>query len=220
DVEAALVAIGARSGNACAQGLLPLAHSEDSTLRIIALHALASTGGNEALGALTAAVEDKDESVRDEAVRTLSNWPNTWPEDEAITAPLLNVAKSPQKASYQVLASRGYLQFLEGDKKLKADAKIAKVQEVLPVLTRTEEKQLAITVIKTAPSPEALTLLVGLAGETGVTDDACSAIVDIARKSASGIPKEDRQKALLTVADKSSSDDVKRKAEEALKRIQ
>lgn len=219
EVGAALMAISARSGNDCAQGLLPLAHSDDSALRIIALHALASAGGSDALGALTAAVEDKDESVRDEAVRTLANWPNTWPEDETITAPLLSVAKAAQKPSYQVLASRGYLQFLEGDKKLKAQAKVAKVQEVLPLLTRMEEKQMAITVVKTAPSPEALNLLVGLAGEAAVADVACSAILEVARKSASGT-KEDRQKALVTVTDKSTSDDVKRKAEEALKRIQ
>jgi HEAT repeat protein len=220
DVEAALMAITARAGTGCAQGLLPLAQSDNPRLRIVALHALASAGGSDALKTLTAAVEDKAESVRDEAVRTLSNWPNTWPEDEAITAPLLSVAKSAQKPSYQVLASRGYLQFLEGDKKLKADEKVSKVKEILPLLTRPEEKQLAIAVIKTAPSPDALDVLVSFAGETALADDACSAIVDIARKNSSGIPKQDRQKALLTVADKSTSDDVKRKAEDALKRIE
>jgi HEAT repeat protein len=219
DVEAALLAISARTGTGCAHGLLPLAHNDNSSLRIVALHALASAGGSEALAALTAAVEDKDEAVRDEAVRTLSNWPNTWPEDEAITAPLLAVAKTPQKPSYQVLACRGYLQFLEGDKQLKADEKMGKLREVLPLLTRPEEKQLAIAVIKTAPSPDGLNLLVNFAGETPVADEACSAIVDVARKSAPGLSKEDRQKALLTVAEKSTNDEVKHKAQEALSRI-
>jgi HEAT repeat protein len=219
DVEAALMAISARTGTGCARGLLPLAHNDNSALRIVALHALASTGGSEALTALTAAVQDKDEAVRDEAVRTLSNWPNTWPEDEAITAPLLTVAKSPQKPSYQVLACRGYLQFLEGDKQLKADEKMGKLKEVLPLLTRPEEKQLAIAVIKTAPSQDALNQLVNYAGETSVADEACSAIVEVARKSTPGLSKEDRQKALLTVADKSTNDEVKRKAQEALNRI-
>ena len=220
DMEAALLAISSHSGTGCAEGLLPLAHSDHSALRIIALHALASAGGSEALSTLTAAVNDKDEAVQDEAVRTLSNWPNTWPEDEAITAPLLTVAKSPRKPSYQVLASRGYLQFLEGDKKLKADEKIGKVKEVLPLLTRAEEKQLVIAVVKTAPSADALNLLVTFAGEGGVAEEACSAIVEVTRKNGGEIPKADRQLALQAVVEKSPSDELKRKAEEALKRIQ
>ena len=38
-----------------------------------------SAGGTAALGAVMNLTEDKDESVQDEAVRTLSSWPNTWP---------------------------------------------------------------------------------------------------------------------------------------------
>ena len=220
DIEAALLAICARGGADCAQGLMPLARSDKSALRIVALHALASAGGSEALAALTAAVQDSDESVQDEAVRTLSNWPNTWPEDEAITTPLITVAKSARKPSYQVLASRGYLQFLEGDKKLKGDEKMDKVKEILPLLTRPEEKQLVITVVKSSPSLAALNLLVSFAEEAAVADDACSAIVEVARKNGAEISKADRQKALQTVADKSTSDEVKRKAQEALSRIQ
>lgn len=220
DLEAALLAISSHNGTSCSGGLMPLAQSDNSALRIIALHALASAGGSDALSALSAAVNDKDETVQDEAVRTLSNWPNTWPEDEAITEPLLTVAKSPRKPSYQVLASRGYLQFLEGDKKLKANEKIVKVKEVLPLLTRAEEKQLVIAVVKTAPSADALNLLVNFAGESGVAEEACSAIVEVARKNGGEIPKAERQLALQAVAEKSPNDELKRKAEEALKRIQ
>ena len=67
--------------------------------------------------AVKQAVEDRDESVQDEAVRTLSSWPNTWPEDEAIAEPLLNLAKASTKPNHKVLAMRGYLQFLEGTRK-------------------------------------------------------------------------------------------------------
>ena len=219
DIEAALLAISARSGTGCAQGLLPLARNENSGLRIVALHALASAGGSDALAAVTAAVEDKDEAVQDEAVRTLSNWPNTWPEDEAITTPLLTVAKSGAKSSHQVLASRGYLQFLEGDKKLKGSEKAAKLKDIVPLLTRAEEKQLAVTVLKSTPCTDGLTLLVNYAGESGVADEACAAIIEVARKNQGGISLEDRQKALQTVADNGSSDEVKRKAQEALSRM-
>lgn len=219
-VEAALLSISSRVGPGCSRSLQALARSEDPSLRITALHALASAGGADALVTVNAAVGDKDETVQDEAVRTLANWPNTWPEDEAVTEPLLKVAQSDSKLSHQVLASRGYLQFLEGDKKLKSDAKLAKVKEILPLLKRTEEKQLAIAVLHGAPSSEGLVLLVAFAGEENVAEDACSALVDVAGKNNTGLSKEERQKVLKTALEKSTSDTTKRKAEAALKKLE
>ena len=129
DIEMALLAISGRTGARAVPALLPLAQNGDSALRIIALHVLASAGGPEALAAVKAAVEDKDETVQDEAVRTLSTWPNNWPEDSGVAEPLLALAKSGSKTSYQVLALRGYLQYVQGDKQLKDDEKVGKVTE-------------------------------------------------------------------------------------------
>ena len=84
--------------------------SVEASLRTIGLHALASAGGPEALSAVKSAVEDTDESVQDEAVRTLSNWPNNWPEDGSVGEPLLALARSDRKTSHQMLGLRGYLQ--------------------------------------------------------------------------------------------------------------
>ena len=131
-----------RLGNGCAPSLLPLAHHPDPAVRKVALHALASAGGSEALMAVKQSVEDRDESVQDEAVRTLSTWPNTWPEDETIAQPLLNLAKASTKPNYKVLAIRGYLQFLQGDKKLSPGDKLAKVEQALPLMDRPEEKRI------------------------------------------------------------------------------
>ena len=163
--------------------------------------------------------EDKDESVQDEAVRTLSTWPNTWPEDEAIAEPLLNLAKASKKPSYQMLAMRGYLQFLQGDKKLKGEEKLAKVEEALPFMTRPEEKRSAIAVVQSVPSGASLDMLVKFAAEPAITEDACSAIVDLAGKKAPGISSESRRLALQTPIEKSANEETKKKAREALARI-
>jgi len=220
EIEAALLSISGRIGSGCSRNLQALANSTDNTLRIVALHALAAAGGAEALAVVAAATTDKDETVQDEAVRTLANWPNTWPEDEAVTAPLLEVARSGTKPSHQVLASRGYLQFLEGDKKLNPDAKLAKVKEILPLIKRPEEKQLAIAVVHGVPTNEGLEMLVAFAGEPSLADDACAAIVDVAAKNVQSVSKEERQKGLQIVLEKSTNDRTKRKAEAALKKIQ
>ena len=220
DIEAALIGIGGRSGVRCVPHLLPLAQSSDAALRITALHTFASAGGPEALGAVKAAIDDGDEAVRDEAVRTLSTWPNNWPEDAGVAEPLLTLAKNSQKTSYQVLGLRGYLQYVQGDKQLKDDAKASKVKEVLPLMKRPEEQRLAIGVIGDIPTAQALELLVAFAAEPAIADDACSAVVKLAGDKASGIPKDQRQQALQTVVEKSTQDETRQKARQMLKAIQ
>lgn len=81
NLEAALVAISGRKGSGCVPILLLSAQSSQPNVRIITLHALSSAGGAAALAAVKSSVEDKDASVQEEAVRTLSTWPNNWPED-------------------------------------------------------------------------------------------------------------------------------------------
>jgi HEAT repeat protein len=219
DIEGALLAISGRVGNGCVQSLLPLTHNQDVAVRKVALHALAAAGGSEALKAVKGAVNDGDESVQDEAVRTLSTWPNTWPEDETIAGPLFDLAKTSKKPTYQVLAMRGYLQFLQGDKKLNGNEKLAKVQEALPLMSRPEERRSAIAVVQSVPTSAALETLVKFAAEPSLTEDACSAIVDLAGKRMPGVSSESRKLALQTPIEKSANEETKRKAQEALAKI-
>jgi HEAT repeat protein len=219
DIEAALLAISGRIGNGCAQYLVPLTQNQETSVRKVALHALASAGGSDALSAICSAVQDRDDSVQDEAVRTLSTWPNTWPEDESITQPLLGLAKNSKKPNYQVLAMRGYLQFLQGDKKLNGNEKLSKVREALPLLSRPEEKRSAIAVVQSVPSGEALEMLGSFAGEPAVAEDACTAIVELAGKNMGGVSGDARRSALQTAIDKSSNEETRNKAKRALEKI-
>ena len=217
DIEMALQAISGRVGARAVPSLLPLAQSGDSAVRILALRVLASAGGPGALTAVKAAVEDKDENVQDEAVRTLSTWPNNWPEDSGVAEPLLALARAGGKTSRQVLALRGYLQYVQGDKQIKDTEKVEKVAELLPLLKRPEEKRLAIAAIGGIPSARALELLAMFAAEPAIAEDACSAIVKLAGGSLPGVAKEQLQKALQTAVDNSTSDETKKKAGELLK---
>ncbi|PYJ06398.1 MAG: hypothetical protein DME25_06770, partial [Verrucomicrobia bacterium] len=220
DLETALIAIVGRSGTNCVPHLLPLAQSEDAALRTIALHALAGAGGPVALEAVKAAVEDKDESVQDEAARTLSTWPNNWPEDSAVAEPLLALAKTGKKTSHQMLALRGYLQYLKGDKQLKDDEKVAKVKELLPLVQRPEEKRLVIAALEPIPTAAVLEMMIGFTGETDLVEDASSALLQLADKGKDGLTNALRQKALQTVVAKTKNEETKKKAEKILKGIQ
>ena len=219
DIEAALLAIAGRVGAPATPELAPLLKIEDSAVRIIGVHALASAGGSAALSQLCGLLKDKEESVRDEAVRTLSSWPNTWPEDGEVAAPLLELAKAAQKPSYQVLALRGYLQYVQGDKKLKNEDKLNCVGQVLPLLKRPEEKRLAIAVVAGSPAPGMLKTLSSFTADAAVAEDACSAIVSDTTIKGQGIPKDELKQALQTVVEKSGQDATRKKAGEQLKRL-
>ncbi len=220
DIEMALLAISGRTGVRSVPALLPLARNDDSALRIIALHVLASSGGPEALAAVQAAVQDKDETVQDEAVRTLSTWPNNWPDDSGVAQPLLALAKSDAKTSHEVLALRGYLQYVHANKQLSNDDKISKVTDVLSLIKRPEERRLAIAAVGAIPAPGALALLLTFAAEPAVAEDACSAIVKLAASPMPAVPKDQRQKALEVVVEKADTNATKQQARKLLKAAQ
>jgi HEAT repeat protein len=221
DVEKALMAISGRSGASCVPYLLPLMQNSEVAVRDIGLHSLAVAGGPDALAAVKSAIGDKDETVQDEAARTLSTWPNNWPGDTAAAEALLTLAKSGKKMSHQVLGLRGYLQYVRGDRKLNDSAKVAKVSELLPLIQRPEEKRLAIGLVGAIRTAASLELLTTLAADPAVAEDACSAIVNLADsdRSIPGVSREQRQKVLGTVMEKSKNDATKKKAEDRLKKI-
>ena len=219
DIKKALLAISGRWGADCVPHLKPLMQSNDLALRTIGLDGMAVAGGPEALAAVKAALADKEETIQDEAARTLSTWPNNWPADEAAAEALLTLAKSDKKMLHQVLGLRGYLQYVRGDKKLNNAAKVTKVKELLPLMQRPEEKRLAIGVVGTIRTAATLELLTALASDPAVAEDACSAIVNLTGRGMQGASRQQRQKALETVVEKSKNDATKRKAEDGLKEI-
>lgn len=220
DIEKALVGISGRRGASCLPAVLPLAKNSDREVRMIGLHVLSSMGGAPALATVKAAMDDKDEAVRDEAVRTLASWPGNWPDDAGVAEPLLALAKSGKKTAHQVLGLRGYLEYVQGNKKLQSEDAVAKVKEVMPLIKRPEEKRLAISALNAAPTGTALEMLVAFAAEPAVAEEACLAVVNTAgRDDLKGASKDQRQGALRTVLGKTKNDKTRKQAQAALKRI-
>ena len=219
-LEQALLAVSGRSGAGSAPMLVTLAKHTDPSLRTVGLHALAAVGGPEALAAVQGAVEDQEPTVQDDAVRTLSTWPNNWPDDSGVAEPLLALAKSGRKPSHQVLGLRGYLQYLQGTKQLKNDEKLEKMREAMPLMKSSDQKQLAAAVLGAIPTPGSMQLLEGFAGDPDTAEAACSALNALAVKDAPEFTKDQRRKALQTVLDKSRNDGTRKRAAEALKKLQ
>jgi HEAT repeat protein len=215
-LERSLTSLCSRYGAACAAHLLPLAQGDDPATRVIAVRALSSCGGPEALAAIRSALEDKDESVQDEAVRMLATWPNRWPADASVLEPLMAVAKAPRKPNHQVLAIRGYLQFLQGARKLSAGDRLSKAGEILPLITRPEEKRLAISVLSAIGTSGSVRPLVAFTSDRAVTEEAANAIFSILAKNPAGLSADQRRAALEAVADNASNEATRTKAREML----
>ncbi|NLH17336.1 MAG: HEAT repeat domain-containing protein [Phycisphaerae bacterium] len=219
NIERSLVAISKRSGEKSIAALNPLMQSGTAEVRVVGLHAMAAAGGPQALAAVQSGINDKEEMVQDEAVRTLSTWPNNWPEDAAAGEALATLAKSGKKMNHQVLGLRGYLQYLQGNTKLGGDGKSTRVGELMPLLNRPEEKRLAIAALGGAPTARSLELLTALAADTAVSEDAYSSLVALADKEIKGASKEQVRSALLMVKDKTKNDRTRNRANEALKKF-
>ncbi|HYE17531.1 MAG TPA: HEAT repeat domain-containing protein [Tepidisphaeraceae bacterium] len=216
----AVRSISGRWGAAVVPLLLPVAKTGEPQLRIAALGALAGAGGKEALDTVVASANDADETLADEAVRTLSTWPNRWPEDTAVLDPLMNLAKTGKKPAHKVLATRGYLQFATGTKKMPEADRLKRINEVLPLITRPEERRQAIAALAAVGSAAALDALVAqLNADASVADEAANAIVTVASKGNRGIPAPKRKAALQAAADKATSPAIKAKATETLKGV-
>lgn len=219
-IEGALMAICGRNGAKCLPPVLPLAKNEDSELRVLGLRVLATIGGPEALGAVTAAVQDADETVQDEAVGIMATWPNNWPEDATVSEPLLNLVKTGRKPAHKIQGARGYLLQIQENKKLSTGDKLAAMDRLLPLLKLPQEKRLAIATLSSIPTQKTLELLGSFAEDAALTEEACLALVNVATaKTLEGATKESRQKALQTVMEKSKNDSTREKAGVALKKI-
>lgn len=215
----ALLELAANTGATSTPDLLPLMRETDPELRLTAIAALASVGGADALAAVTGAIKDPEEAVQDEAVRTLSTWPNNWPEDVAIADTLLSLAKSGAKRSHQVLGFRGYLQHIQAAPGLSPDARVARVKALLPIIQWPEEKQAAISALGAIPSAGAMEQLLEFTADPADAETAYSALVSLAERNLEGVSREQRREALQMVIDNSKNEATTKRAAEVLRRL-
>ena len=218
-IEKALLSVCGRSGTECIPYLRHLTKSSNDQLNMTGLHALAVIGGPEALESVKSAIKSAEPAVQDEAVRILSTWPHNWPDDDEAGQALLTLATSAEKMPHQVLALRGYLQYVRGSKKLSNEQKVAKIKDLLPLIKRPEERRQAVAVLGQAPSAGALELLTSLAGDPAVAEEVYSAMVQIAGQNSNGISGDQRRQVLQMVVEKSTNDDTKRRARRSLSRV-
>jgi HEAT repeat protein len=219
EYEETLLAVANRAGEGCVPHLMPLTRRSEPALRITAIHALASVGGEDAVGAVVAALKDANGDVQDEAVRALSTWPGNWPEDVGVAEPLLSLARSGAKRSHQVLGFRGYLQFVQADSRLTNPQRADRVVALMEEFQQPEERQAAISLLGAIPTATSLEQLRKLSEDSTEAELALSALVNLAGRDIPGVPRETRRTALEEVVAKSKNDAIVDRAQNLLRRL-
>jgi HEAT repeat protein len=214
----ALRAICSRNGAGSLTALKPLLSSSRTDIRKGTLPCLASAGGSEALATLVAAVEDKDPAVSTQAVRTLSTWPNMWPDDPAAAAPLLKMAKSGDSQVHKVLALRGYAEYVRASKKMPPADKLAAAKDIIQLAGGTAEEKQALAVLGTIKSADALKLLMQKT-KSKHKEEAFAAILQLVESGAGGIPTDLRRQALQQIVKGTKNRRLKKQATRSLDRI-
>ncbi|MCU0871110.1 MAG: HEAT repeat domain-containing protein [Pirellulaceae bacterium] len=162
--EAALLALCSRARDKCVPALASGLTGADARTRATLLQALARAGGSAALEAVASCLEDSEQTVRDEAVRMLSLWP-----DRAVVPRLEKIAAA-ESLRHHVLAIRGLVRLASPEGDQPADMKL--LGGAIRLAKRRDEKQLALGVLSRAATAESLTLAVSLLADPTIAEEA------------------------------------------------
>jgi HEAT repeat protein len=207
--ELALLVVGTRSGQACAEPIIAGLADADPAARIALLHVLARAGGEKALAEVVARLKDNDQAVRDEALRLLSIWA-----DPAAAEHLRAVAKDGKTLREQVLAIRGLVRQASPQGEKPADLKV--LAEALSLAKRPQEKRLVLGVLGGVATPQSLALVTPAIDQPGLADEAGLAAVMIAEKMTTSGDKSALRSAMEKVLRSTKSPKIRERAQKVL----
>jgi HEAT repeat protein len=136
---------------------------------------MAAVGGNQSLDAMRNLVLAGDDRLKDAGTRLLGEWMT------ADAAPvLLEVAKDPSSAKYQVRALRGYLRLARQFPM--SDAERAEMcAKALEAAKRPEERKLVLDVLARYPSEQTLDIALKTTRDPALKQDAARTVMAIAQ---------------------------------------
>lgn len=125
-----------------------------------------------ALEAVRAALKDRNDEVKDAAVRALSEWPNAAPADE-----LLTLARTSTNRTHKVLALRGYVRMAG-----MSSNPTAMYARAMSLAVRLEDKKLVLAGLGSADSKMALELVELYLVKDELRNEAAQAAIQIAKR--------------------------------------
>jgi HEAT repeat protein len=177
--EKAMGSICGRAGNkdACAEQVLSGMSGAETPGKCALLRVLSSAGGAKALAAVRNGVKDAKPEVQDAAIRALSEW------TEPAAAPdLLEIAKTAAKQNHQVLALRGYVRLAGIPQDRPAAEKMKMYQDAMGLAKRPDEKKTVLSAVGEVKTVEGFRMAAKHVEDKEIQEEACSAVVKIAKE--------------------------------------
>ncbi|MEM8667812.1 MAG: HEAT repeat domain-containing protein [Planctomycetota bacterium] len=161
--------------DACATELsVALADASGATQTSL-LEILSEVGGSKALETLAIAAKSSDDGLQDTSSRLLGKW------NGVDAAPvLLDLAKTSPSSKYRIRALRGYLG-LARKFSMPPKQRVEMCENAMAAASRTDEKRLALDVLKIHPSVPGLRLAVASKKDSSVAKEANEATDAIAQ---------------------------------------
>jgi HEAT repeat protein/type 1 glutamine amidotransferase len=143
----------------------------DISRRSLLYRTLGKIGDDSSLPLIRAALKDPDAQIQDAAIRALADWPDPAPRED-----VLEIAKSRQDLTHQVLALRGYIRMVGLEKYQSPEAAVRSLKTALDLAARPDEKKLVLGALPDFACPGALALAESLLTVDGVREEAQAAV--------------------------------------------
>ncbi len=175
-------------------------------LKLVILSVLGRLGGAAPLETVRAAMRESDATVRQAAVRALSEWP-----DASALNDLIALAAVEQSADARSRALRGYIRLVLADRN-RAEAETVALHRRAWSLAKSDERRMILAGLGDLKGPEALAMAADALDDSAVKAEAAAAVLRLAQAAASAHPAAARQ-ALDRVAQAIEDPKVKAEAE-------
>jgi HEAT repeat protein len=192
--------------------LASVSSAKDLDTRCSLLSVLGKIGDPAAMPVLRDALGDKEDKVKDAAVRSLSDWPTSEP-----AADLLKVAKESQNPTHKVLALRGYIRLTGLETNKPAEEIVKMYKEAMALSPTPAEKKMVLSGLANMKSFEALQMSAEYLDNAELNQEAESAIIKIAFSTIKSNPQETTQ-LLQKIAAETTNEQVRERAKFLLQR--
>jgi HEAT repeat protein len=214
ELEKTVVAVARKGPEEKGQAQVVLAampQAKDLDAKCSLLSVLGRIGAPAALPVLRDALGDKEERIRDAAVRALSDWPTATPAED-----LLKVVKTSENPVHKTLALRGYVRLIGLESNRPAEETMKMYKEAMSLAANAADKKMVLSGLGNLKSVEALQMAAGYLEDTELKDEAESAVVKIAESTMKKYPRETKG-LLQKVSTGTTNESVREQAQKLLK---
>jgi len=164
------------------------------------------------LPVLREALNDKDDKVKDAAVRAISDWPTAAPSED-----LLKVAQTSENQVHKTLALRGYVRLAGLPSNRPAEETMKMYKDAMSLAADSGEKKMVLSGLGSTNSFEALQMAATYLDDKELKEEAEAAIVKVAESTIRGHSRETKE-ILQKVVTSTTNDTIREQAEQLLKR--